>query len=57
MPVKKELPSIYQLKTTLIDIEPPIWRRIHVPSTILLCCLHDALQAVIGRTDSHLPSV
>lgn len=25
-----------------------------MPSTILLCCLHDALQAVLGWTDSHL---
>jgi hypothetical protein len=24
-----------------------------VPSTLLLCCLHDALQAVFGWTDSH----
>ena len=54
MPAKKEPPSIYQLKATLIGIEPPIWRRIHVPGTMLLCCLHDALQAVIGWTNSHL---
>jgi len=25
-----------------------------VPGTMLLCCLHDALQAVMGWTDSHL---
>jgi Plasmid pRiA4b ORF-3-like protein len=48
------VPPVYQLKITLIDIEPPIWRRIQVPATILLCCLHDALQAVFGWTDSHL---
>jgi hypothetical protein len=54
MPLPKTLPPIYQLKITLIDIEPPIWRRIQVPATILLCCLHDALQAVFGWTDSHL---
>jgi len=47
-------PSIYQLKVSLQEIEPPIWRRIQVPGTILLCCLHDALQAVMGWTDSHL---
>jgi hypothetical protein len=54
MPTKKAPPSIYELKITLLEIEPPIWRRIQVPSTILLCCVHDALQAVMGWTDSHL---
>jgi len=54
MPTKTSPPSTYQLKITLLEIDPPIWRRIQVPSTILLCCLHDALQAVMGWTDSHL---
>jgi len=54
MPAIKEPPSIYQLQITLIGVAPPIWRRIHVPCTIRLCCLHDALQAVLGWTDSHL---
>ncbi len=54
MPRKKEPPSVYQLKITLLGIEPPIWRRIQVPNTLLLCCLHDALQAVFGWTDSHM---
>jgi hypothetical protein len=46
--------TIYQLKITLTGIDPPISRRIQVPSTLLLCCLHDALQAVMDWTDSHL---
>jgi len=54
MPTAKAKPSFYQLKITLLVIEPPIWRRIQVPSTLLLCCLHDAFQAVMGWTDSHL---
>ena len=54
MPTTKPMPSIYELKITLLEIEPPIWRRIQVPSTLLLCCLHDAIQAVVGWTDSHL---
>jgi hypothetical protein len=54
MPTKKAPPSLYHLKISLVGIEPPIWRRIQVPNTILLCCLHDALQAVLGWTDSHL---
>lgn len=54
MPSPKPQPSIYRLKVTLTEIDPQIWRRIEVPSTILLCCLHDALQAVMGWTNSHL---
>jgi len=54
MPVKKTAPLVYELKITLTGIDPPIWRLIQVPSTLLLCCLHDALQAVMGWTDSHL---
>jgi hypothetical protein len=54
MPTAKPKPSIYELKITLLGIEPAIWRRMQVPSTIPLCCLHDALQAVLGWTDSHL---
>jgi Plasmid pRiA4b ORF-3-like protein len=53
MPSKASL-SIFQLKITLIGIIPPIWRRIQVPSSIKLCCLHSALQVVMGWTDSHL---
>jgi hypothetical protein len=54
MPSMKAPPPIYQLKITLAEIRPPIWRRIQVPGTILLCCLHDALQAVFGWSGSHL---
>jgi hypothetical protein len=56
MPSSKAPQALYQLKITLAEIKPSIWRRIQVPSTILLCCLHDALQAVFGWTDSHLHS-
>lgn len=45
---------IYELRITLQEIRPPIWRLIQVPSTYPLCCLHDVLQAVMGWTDSHL---
>ena len=54
MPAKSAAPAVYQLNITLLEIEPSIWRRIQVPSTTLLCCLHDALQVVMGWTDSHL---
>lgn len=47
-------PAIYQLKVTLYDSKPPIWRRIQVPADITLSRLHNILQVVMGWTDSHL---
>jgi hypothetical protein len=46
--------SIYQIKVTLADSQPPIWRRIQVRSDITLARLHGVLQAVMGWTDMHL---
>jgi DNA-binding MarR family transcriptional regulator len=45
---------IYQLKVTLQEIKPPIWRRILVRATTTLPRLHDILQVSMGWTDSHL---
>jgi pRiA4b ORF-3-like protein len=49
----KNLP-IYQLKITLLGVQPLIWRRIEMPASLRLCCLHSAIQVVMGWTDSHL---
>jgi hypothetical protein len=46
--------SIYQLKITLRESKPPIWRRIQVKSNTTLAKLHDIFQIVMGWTDSHL---
>lgn len=46
--------SVYQLKITLRDSKPPIWRRILVPGNIHLNALHDVIQATMGWTNSHL---
>jgi len=43
-----------RLMIKLAHIEPPIWRRIQVPMTISLLHLHDALQATLGWTRSHM---
>jgi hypothetical protein len=48
--------SIYQLKVTLIDSHPAIWRRIQVGDNILLPQLHGVLQLAMGWTNSHLHS-
>ena len=53
MPAKAESP-IYQLKITLRDIRPPIWRRVQVPGDIGLVQLHDVIQAVMGWASYHL---
>lgn len=50
----KPQPLIYQLKVTLIGIHPAIWWRFKVPASLRLCCLHSAIQVVMGWTDSHL---
>ena len=46
--------SVYQLKVTLRDSKPPIWRRIQVTSDIRLSTLHQVLQVVMGWEDAHL---
>lgn len=50
----KKTRFIFQLKVTLSDAKPPIWRRILVPADITLGRLHEVLQLVMGWTDSHL---
>lgn len=45
---------VYQLKVTLRDSTPPIWRRIQVRGNTSLSRLHGILQIVMGWTDSHL---
>jgi len=51
MPTPK---AIYQIKVTLIDSKPPIWRRILVADTTTLLQLHDILQIVMGWAGYHL---
>ena len=44
----------YQLKVTLEDMSPPIWRRFQVPGRISLAGLHLVLQTVMGWENDHL---
>ena len=50
----KKPAQIYQIKVTLDDTRPPIWRRILAPGNITLLKLHDILQIVMGWEDYHL---
>lgn len=46
--------SAYQLKIVLRGSQPPIWRRVVVPSRIRLDWLHAVIQVAMGWTDDHL---
>jgi hypothetical protein len=45
--------KVYQLKITLKDTKPPIWRRVLVPNCPL-DTLHDVIQVAMGWDDDHL---
>jgi hypothetical protein len=45
---------IAQIKVTLLDTDPPVWRRLLVPATIRLDRLDRVIQAAMGWTNSHL---
>jgi len=49
-PVRVQL----QLKVTLLEIRPPIWRRLLVPAKLRLSQFHTVLQRAFGWTNSHL---
>lgn len=47
-------PRVYQLKISLKDARPPIWRRVLVDSSEPLGILHYTIQAAMGWEDDHL---
>lgn len=47
-------PAAFDLEVTLRDIQPPIWRRLRVASSLTLRELHHVLQIAFGWNDSHL---
>lgn len=53
-PKQEPAKAVHQLKVTLQDIDPPIWRRLLVPSTVPLAKLHKIIQRAMGWEDSHL---
>ena len=46
--------GVYQLRITLLGVEPSVWRRILVPGNMMLEELHYMIQDVMGWTHSHL---
>jgi hypothetical protein len=51
---KRRVPAVYQVKVTLTDSKPPIWRRVQVTGDTTLHMFHKILQTVMGWTDSYL---
>lgn len=50
----KATAPIYQIKVTLKDSKPPIWRCVLISSETTLTKLHDIIQAAMGWYNSHL---
>ena len=46
----------YQLKITIKDSHPPIWRRVIVPANITFWDLDNIIEEIFGWTHSHLYS-
>jgi hypothetical protein len=45
---------VVQLRISLRDVHPVVWRRLLVPGSVRLAKLHLMLQAAMGWTNSHL---
>jgi len=46
--------TVHHLRVTLLDVSPPIWRELRVPSLITLQVLHAVIQIAMGWEDRHL---
>jgi hypothetical protein len=51
---KETTGTVYQLKITLKETKPPIWRRIQVSDSITLYRLHRIIQEAMGWWNYHL---
>jgi hypothetical protein len=51
---RKPRPRLLQLRVTLAEIEPPIWRLVRVPDAYTLHQLHRVIQLAFGWLDYHL---
>lgn len=52
--MKNRMLSVYQFKITLLDTNPPIWRRFQVDNFITLSWFSAILLTVMGWSNSHL---
>lgn len=51
---RKPKPRALELRITIADVEPPIWRHVRVPDTYTLDQLHRVIQLLFGWLDYHL---
>lgn len=51
---RQEQPSTLVVRIDLVHARPATWRRVELPSTLMLDELHDLLQLLFGWTDTHL---
>lgn len=56
IPKKRPFKNIYQFKITLLETNPPVWRRIAIPESYTFYDLHVAVQDAMGWQDCHLHS-
>jgi hypothetical protein len=54
VPAPTEIGEIFELKVTLLDSNPAIWRRLEVSSALTLEDLHHLLQVAMGWQDCHM---
>jgi hypothetical protein len=52
--VTTSLQSLYQVKISLMDSKPPIWRRLLLHSDVKLSVFHTIIQHSMGWEDCHL---
>jgi Plasmid pRiA4b ORF-3-like protein len=48
--------QVFQLKITLAEVSPPVWRRVVLPGGYTLDRVHRAIQLAMGWQDYHLHS-
>lgn len=46
--------TVAELRITIEDIDPPVWRQLLVPRSMTLADLHDVIQEAFGWWDYHL---
>lgn len=51
---KQAKDTIYQLKITLVDSDPPIWRRVLIPGQFTFEEVHAVIQVCMGWENAHL---
>jgi hypothetical protein len=46
--------TVHELRVTLLDVSPTVWREVRVPSALPLSTVHAVLQIALGWEDRHL---